>query len=127
MALPLTNLLRTKYLNKKPRLGCPILRTTDCQWAFEQLKSLFAKEPVLKHPDLSKPFVVQADASEVAVGAVLIQVNEEGAFQLCVYTSQKLNDIERNWPIWEKESFAVRWALLTWQYLLEGGSISFEV
>lgn len=90
---------------------------TDCQWAFEQLKSLFVKEPVLKHPDLSKSFVVQADTSEVAVGAVLLQVNE-WALQPCVYMSWKLNNTERNWPIWEKEAFAVQWGLLTWQHLL---------
>lgn len=55
---PLTNLLRTKHLTKKPHLGCPVVWTTDCQWAFELLKPLFVQEPVLKHPDPSKPFVV---------------------------------------------------------------------
>lgn len=77
--------------------------TPDCQWAFELLKSLFAKELVLRHPDPSKLFVVQADASEVAVGAVLLQANEKEALQPCAYMAKKLNDTECNWPIWEKE------------------------
>lgn len=98
VALPLTNLLRTKYLMKKPHPGCPIQWMTDCQRAFKQLKSLFAKEPVVKHLDPSKPFLVQEDASDVAVGTVLLQVNEEGALQLCAYMSQKLNDMNAIGP-----------------------------
>jgi hypothetical protein len=41
--------------------------------AFEQLKKLICEEPVLIQPDQMKPFEVEVDASNYAVGAVLMQ------------------------------------------------------
>lgn len=66
---------------------------------FEQLKHLFAREPVLKHPDPTQAFIVQADASDVAVGAVLLQKNGQDQLQPCAYTSRKLSPTEREWAI----------------------------
>lgn len=128
VALPITDLLRTKGLSPtKPRPGQPIAWTSECQKAFERLKHLFAREPVLKHPDMTTPFVIQADASDVAVGAVLLQLNADNRLQPCAYTSRKFTSTERNWAIWEKEAFAVKWALQTWRHLLEGNDKPFEV
>ncbi|XP_060546785.1 solute carrier family 2, facilitated glucose transporter member 9 [Pantherophis guttatus] len=45
----------------------------DYQRAFEKLKQLFAEEPILQHPNPERQFIVQADASDVAVAAVLLQ------------------------------------------------------
>lgn len=92
----------------------------------KSLLVLFAKEPILKHPDPEQAFVVQADTSDMAVGAVLLQTNKQGNLQPCGYTSHKL-DTERQLAIWEKEAYAVWWALMTWQHLLEGSHVSFEV
>ncbi|KAK9401915.1 hypothetical protein NXF25_010271 [Crotalus adamanteus] len=47
--------------------------------------------------------------------------------QPCAYTSQKFTTTERGCAIWEKEAFAVKWALVTWQHLLEGSAQPFEV
>ncbi|XP_013927877.1 PREDICTED: stomatin-like protein 2, mitochondrial, partial [Thamnophis sirtalis] len=77
IALPITNLLKSKG-GAKPKPSKPLDWTMDCQAAFEKLKRLFAEESVLKHPDMDAPFVVQADASDVAVGAVLLQANSQG-------------------------------------------------
>lgn len=54
--------------------------------AFEKL--VFAAKPILKHPDPNTPFVIQVDATHVAVGAVLLQKNEQGVLQPCAYTSK---------------------------------------
>lgn len=98
----------------------------ECQVAFEKFKCLFAAEPVLKHRDPNTPFIIQADACDVAVGAVLLQRNEQGTLEPCAYTSQKLTETERWWVVWEKEAYAVCWALLTWRHFLEGKTL-FEV
>ncbi|KAK9401689.1 hypothetical protein NXF25_010045 [Crotalus adamanteus] len=127
VALPLTQLLRTKRLTGKPRPGQPLAWTMACQQAFESLKGLFAREPILIHPDPGRPFVVQADASDVAIGAILLQRNTDGLLQPCAYTSKKFTDTERRWAVWEKEAFAVKWALSTWRHLLEGAQHPFEV
>ncbi|KAK9412177.1 hypothetical protein NXF25_003352 [Crotalus adamanteus] len=127
VALPLTQLLRTKHRAGKPRPKQPLDWTVACQQAFESLKRLFAQEPVLIHPDPGRPFVVQVDASDVAARALLLQRNEQGELQPCAYTSKKFTDTERRWAVWEKEAFAVKWALSTWRHLLEGAQHPFEV
>lgn len=68
VALTLTDLLRTRQTATKPCPGQPLAGTMACQKAFEDLKALFTREPVLLHPNPDLPFVVQADAGDVAVG-----------------------------------------------------------
>lgn len=43
------------------------------QEAFTALKAVFTTEPILHHPDLSQPFVVEIEASDIAVRALLLQ------------------------------------------------------
>lgn len=66
----------------------------ECQAVFKKLKCLFAAEPVLKHPDPNAAFIIEGDASDVAMGAVLLQRNNQDTLQLCAYTSKKLTDTE---------------------------------
>ncbi|XP_076054441.1 uncharacterized protein LOC143033122 [Oratosquilla oratoria] len=47
-----------------------------CQDFFESLKSLLTNAPVLRVPDLQKPFTLHVDASDVSGGAVLLQEGE---------------------------------------------------
>lgn len=79
-------------------------RTLAYQRAFEDLKVLFAREPVLLHPNPDLLFIVKADASAIAVGAVLLQNNGQGTLHPCAYISRKLADTEQAWVIWEKEA-----------------------
>nr|XP_027223926.1 uncharacterized protein LOC113816107 [Penaeus vannamei] len=48
----------------------------DCQQAFNNLKYLLCTAPVLRAPDIGKPFVIHVDASDSGVGAVLLQKNK---------------------------------------------------
>lgn len=67
----------------------------ECQADFEKLKRLFAAEPMLRYPNTDAPFVNQTDASDVAVGAVLLQEKPQGILQPCAYPSKKLSDTEQ--------------------------------
>ena len=58
--------------------------------AYSLLKEYLLQEPVLKLPDLSKPFVLWTDASGVGVAAVLLQEND-GKLYPVGYASKKLN------------------------------------
>lgn len=104
--------------------GAPLVWTPACTKAFQALKDLFISEPVLDHPDESKAFVVQVDASDAAMGAILLQANAQGKLQLCAYLSKKFTDAECNWLVWEKEAAA---AFSAWRHLLEGARVPFEV
>ncbi len=64
VALPLTDLTSTK------KRFC---WSSQAQTAFESLKSRFISAPILNTPDPSRQFIVEVDASEVGVGAVLSQ------------------------------------------------------
>lgn len=44
--------------------------------AFEKLKRALTTAPVLRHPDFTKHFFIQCDASEYGIGAVLYQLND---------------------------------------------------
>ena len=84
--------------------------------AYSLLKEYLLQEPVLKLPDLSKPFVLRTDASGVGVAAVLLQEND-GKLYPVGYASKKLNLTEARYPIIEKECLAVQevQALLGWE------------
>ncbi|RVW58098.1 Retrovirus-related Pol polyprotein from transposon 17.6 [Vitis vinifera] len=65
-------------------------RSMQCQMAFESMKEAISTEPVLLLPDLDLPFEVQTDASDRALGGVLVQ---EG--HLVAFESRKLNNAEQ--------------------------------
>ncbi|KAJ1110626.1 hypothetical protein NDU88_007975 [Pleurodeles waltl] len=80
---PLTELTSKKQPKK-------VIWTEACQNAFDALKAAMCTAPVLKAPDYSKEFVVQTDASEHGIGAVLSQLNEEGLDQPVAFISRRL-------------------------------------
>ena len=82
--------------------------------------------PVLQLPDYSKPFIVQVDASERGLGAVLCQVDELGQDNPIVYCSRKLLDRERNLATTEKECLGLVWALHILRPYLYGISFVIE-
>jgi len=51
--------------------------TPECQNAFEELKRKLSNPPVLAFPDLNLPFILTAGISQVGLGAVLSQVQNE--------------------------------------------------
>lgn len=62
--------------------------------------------PVLKHLDFSKKFYIHCDASDFGIGAVLVQLGENGEENPIAYMSKKLNSIQRNYSVTEKECLA---------------------
>jgi hypothetical protein len=62
----------------------------ECEAIFQKLKATFTTAPVLKVPEVNKPFIVHSDASNVGVGAVLSQVGEDGKEHPIAYGSRKL-------------------------------------
>ena len=84
-----------------------IRRTQVCQIGLDKVKEALTSEPILRVPDLSKPFVVQSEA----LGAVLLQ-KHEGSLLPCFYASKRLLDREIHYAIIEKETLGIVFALL---------------
>lgn len=118
ISVPLTDLTRKNQPNK-------VQWTEECEEAFQTLKDVMCKEPILKSPDFEQHFTVQTDASEVGIGAVLLQ-GEPGNLLPIAYISRKLNKHERRYSVVEKECLAIKWALDSLKYYLLGRKFTLE-
>jgi hypothetical protein len=56
----------------------PFKWTQDCTNAIQKLKDIVKGDPVLMRPDHTKKFILEVDASQYALGAVLSQKNDKG-------------------------------------------------
>jgi len=75
--------------------------------------------PVLGCPDHDKTFVLQTDASDVGLGAVLSQ-DIEGQERVIAYARRRLTTTEGNYTTTEKECLAIIWAIRKMRCYLEG-------
>ena len=114
-ALPLTDSTRKNQPNK-------IKWDSDKEEAFQTLKQRLVSEPVLLSPDMCKPFTIQSDASDRAIGAVLSQLDDNGKEHPVAYLSRKLDFAEEKCSIMEKECLAIIWAIKQWHVYLYGNS-----
>ncbi|ESK81520.1 hypothetical protein Moror_15670 [Moniliophthora roreri MCA 2997] len=96
--------------------------TKECQIAFNVLKAKFLSEPILIMLDVNKPFVIEADASKWATGAVLRQKGTDGEWHPCGYLSKSLSPTEQNYEIYDHELLAIYRALMEWRHYLIGGN-----
>ncbi|WCJ29454.1 Transposon Tf2-6 polyprotein [Euphorbia peplus] len=95
--------------------NCTWTWSEECRMAFENLKSAILEKPVLALPDMSKPFEIQTDASNFALGGVIMQDRHPIAFE-----SRKLNQAEQRYTTHEKELLAVVHCLRAWRHYLLG-------
>lgn len=82
--------------------------------------------PILVQPDPSQQFIVEVDASDVGVGAVLSQrAKGDNKLHPCTFFSKKLSPTERNYDEGNRELLAVKLALEDWRHWLEGSEPPF--
>uniref|UniRef100_A0A3B3I4G6 Gypsy retrotransposon integrase-like protein 1 n=1 Tax=Oryzias latipes TaxID=8090 RepID=A0A3B3I4G6_ORYLA len=106
----------------------PFTWTTEAQQAFDKLKGLFLSAPILIQPDPSRQFIVEVDASDSGVGAVLSQKEEStGKLKPCAFFSRKLSPAEQNYDVGNRELLAIKLALEERRHWLEGAELPFIV
>ena len=117
IAAPLHDMLKGKQSKTTP-----VEWTSAAEVSFARLKEALAGRPVLQLVDPELPFVLQTDASDDGVGAVLLQVRLGDTRELApvMYASRKLKPAERNYSTIEKEALAVYWAIKKFEVYLYG-------
>ena len=79
--------------------------------SFHQLKAIITSFPVLRSPDFSKPFELSVDASDVGIGAMLVQPDNEGIKHPVAYYSKKITIAQQKYSTIEKETLGLILAL----------------
>ncbi len=85
-----------------------------------------AEDIILTIPNETDPFMVEADASEGAVSAVLSQ-KQNGKWRPVAFMSKSLSATERNYEIYDKELLAIMLALDEWCHYLMGAAIDVKI
>ncbi|KAG1968655.1 retrotransposable element [Pimephales promelas] len=127
-----------RFIRNFSRLAAPLTALasprTTFRWsdaaeaAFAKLKGCFVSAPILITPDPSRQFMVEVDASEVGVGAVLSQRSpSDDKMHPCAFFSHRLSPAESNYDIGNRELLAVKLALEEWRHWLEGSGVPFIV
>jgi len=120
IAEPLTALTR--------KSSTPFQWTEKANQAFERLKQLFTSTPILTLPDPELPFIIEVDASDVGVGAVLSQrATRDHKLHPCAFFSRCLTAAEKNYDIGNRGLLAVKLALEEWRHWLEGAKHPFVI
>lgn len=84
-----------------------------------------AKIPGLSYFDPNNKTRLIADASPVALGAVLLQFDTAGEPKIISFASRSLSDVEKRYSQTEKESLALVWAVEKFYFYLAG--LEFEL
>ena len=90
--------------------------------AYQQLKTALLEPPILKYPDYSKTFFVVTEASQVGLGAFLMQ-EWDGRLHPIAYASRTLNSAERNYSTTKRDALAVVWALRHFRFQILGNEL----
>jgi len=119
VAAPLTDLTRK---------GSPtILEWKSAQQnAFIVLRRVIASQPILCLPDYSKQFLLQTDASDSRIGAVLLQETNRLRHPIG-FASRKLLPREQNYATIERECLAIVWGISKFDNFLYGQHFLLEV
>ena len=108
-----------KPLHKLTEKGQRFVFGADCQAAFSKLKAHLSDAPVLAHPDFSEQFILDTDACDSGIGAVLSQ-KIGGTERPVAYASKSLTKAERRYCVTRKELYAVVFFVKYFRHFLYG-------
>ena len=109
IARPLNKLIfgeNAKKKHKKVEWG------NEQEQAFQQLKEVCTKTPVLAYADYEKPFRLNTDASELDLESVLYQRQQDGTFRVIAYASRSLSKTEKKYSAHKLEFLALKWVVM---------------
>lgn len=118
-----------RFISGFSDIAAPLIRLTrktvkwefdlKCREAFAKLKKAFTTAPVLHHYDPALPAVVETDASDYALGAILSVITPDGDLHPVAFHSRSFHGAELNYDTHDKELMAVHDAFSVWRHYLE--------
>ena len=110
-------------INEMTRLSSskvPFEWTSLAAKQFLKVKKKLSSPPVVAFPDWSKAFILITDASDVAVGGVIMQHGDDGTQKIIATCSHKLSSTEQRWSTIERECYGLIYSIRKFKYFLEG-------
>ena len=96
--------------------------TPEHQEAFIHLKEAIVQAPILHYPNPNKTYIVYTDASNDACRAQLSQEHHGTEFPVA-FLSHTFTETQCKWSTTEQEAFGVYYAIMKWNYYLQGANI----
>ena len=119
-----------RFIPSFASLSAPLVALTKkgskFQWgepqnnSFNELKKYLCTAPILAYPQFDQPFVLQTDASDKGLGAVLTQFDCNRKERVIAYASRSLSNCEKNYSATEKEALAIVFAVEHFRVYLLG-------
>lgn len=98
----------------------PIVWTAELEEAFIKAKNSFVNFTLLNYPNYSCKMYLTCDASDIALGSVLEQVNDRGEREPLGFFSAKFTDSQRHWSTFDKELYAIYASIEHFSPMVEG-------
>jgi len=114
-------------LTRLTRKGTIFAFTDLAREAFVRLKEAFVSAPVLTHWIPDRPIIVETDASDYALAAILSIELENGEIHPVAFHSRTFNSTELNYDVHDKELFAIFEGFRIWRHYLEGAGDPIDV
>ncbi len=71
-------------------------------------------------PDQTKPFEVEVDTSNYAIGTILMQRDDKNILHPVAYFSKTMNDVQRNYDVYNRELLGLQEMFKHWRAYLHG-------
>ncbi|EDO04015.1 hypothetical protein SS1G_06497 [Sclerotinia sclerotiorum 1980 UF-70] len=117
IASPLTHLTKTNV---------PFSFNQECKEAFNTLRGLLTTAPILRHYDYKLESMLETDASDGVIAAVLSQKHDDHWFPVA-YFSKTMLPAELNYPVHDKELTAIAKSFGHWRAELIGSPFQVKV
>jgi len=99
----------------------------DCRIAFNTLKQAFTSAPILTHWILDAQLIVETDASDYALAAILSIMTKDNEIHPVAFYSRTFSAPELNYDVHDKELLAIFEAFKIWRHYLEGSASPIDI
>jgi len=93
-----------------------------CRKAFDTLKQAFISAPILMHWIPDAQLVMETNASDYVLAAILSIMTKDNKIHPVAFHSQTFSAPELNYDVYDKELLAIFEAFKMWQHYLEGSA-----